>query len=89
MFNNYNGIIDIITKSNADIIGLNEALFFNANKQKFTNDINQLGYIVVMCNDRYGVNILLSRYNIDNYSIISLGKDPIHNRMRYALKANI
>jgi endonuclease/exonuclease/phosphatase family metal-dependent hydrolase len=89
MFNNYNGVINVIIKSNADIIGLNEALFFNISKDKFINDITLLGYNIVMCNDKYGINILLSKYTINNYSIISLGKDNIKYTNRYALKANI
>lgn len=88
-FKNYDGVLKVIENSNADVIGLNEALFFSdLLKDRFFNDIKMLQYEIKMCNS-YGINVLLSRYPINSSKVIKLEKDPIKNRNRYLLKANI
>lgn len=88
-FKNYDGVLKIISDSNSDVIGLNEALFFDSRlRDKFLSDIGKLGYITKMCNS-YGINVILSKYPIDHSKVIKLEKDPIKNRNRYALHVKI
>ena len=88
-FKNYDGILKVLEDSNSDIIGLNEALFFNDNlRSKFLNDMIRLRYNVKMCNN-YGINVILSLYPINFSKVIKLEKDPIKNRNRYALHVKI
>jgi len=98
--NNYtkNDILKVIENSDADIIGLQEATFFGnsfSEKNKFINDIELLGYIYYkMCNDRYGLNILLSKNKIIDYQIIKLVRRSqflvkSRDEQRYALICKI
>lgn len=88
-FKQYDGILDVVRESDADIIGLNEALFFtDVLREKFKTDVTNLGYHIVMCNI-YGINVILSKYQIKKHKVIKLIKDPIKNRNRYALKVDI
>lgn len=84
-------IFKIISDSNADIIGLNEGLFFSKGLiKKVKNYISSLGYTYyVDCNSKYGINLLISKFPIKSHKIINLGKDPIKNLSRYAIKATI
>lgn len=89
-FENYDAIISLINQSNADIICLNEALFFNSELRiRFISDISRIGYQHhKMCNT-YGINFILSKYEIQNSKVICLGKDPVKNRNRYAITCQI
>lgn len=89
-FKKYDDVIDVISKSMSDVICLNEALFFDDSLQrKFISDITNLGYLhFEMCN-KFGINMIISKYQISNKKVISLGKDPIKNRNRYVLCCNI
>jgi endonuclease/exonuclease/phosphatase family metal-dependent hydrolase len=86
-----NEIFDLINESDADIVGLNEAMFFgDKSKKDFNLMLEDSKYkYVEMCNNRYGINILMSRYPITYQKVISLGKDPIKKLNRYALKCTI
>lgn len=90
-FKNYGHVMSIIRDSDSDIVGLNEALFFDSLvKDRFLNDARNMGYeYIVMCNTLYGINVLLSKYYINSHKVIKLAKDPVKNRNRYALKVNI
>lgn len=94
-FKKYNDVIEVLRLSNADIIGLNEALFFEDKtkhlselRDRFIFDVSQMGYNIKMCNN-YGINVILSKHEIVYSKIIKLCKDPIKNRNRYALHVNI
>lgn len=86
-----NEIFNLITESDADVVGLNEAMFFSQKTRvDFDNMTKELEYkYIKMCNDKYGINIILSRYPIIYHKIISLGKDNIKKINRYALKCSI
>lgn len=85
-FKKYDAVIKVISDSDANIIGLNEALFFKDDiRKKFTDDVTKMGYNIKMCNN-YGINVILSKDKITNCKVIKLCKDPIKNRNRYALK---
>lgn len=88
-FKDYDGVLKVISDSDADIIGLNEALFFNnILREKFTNDAISMGYNIKMVNT-YGINVILSKHHISSSKVIKLAKDPVKNRNRYALHVNI
>lgn len=89
-FKRYEDVINVISKSMSDVICLNEALFFDSFLyDRFLSDIHKLGYTHhEMCN-KFGINVVISKYQIMNKKLISLGKDPIKNRNRYALCCNI
>lgn len=84
-------IFKLILQSNADIIGINEGLYFTkGSKAKILEYSQLLKYKYLLeCNNRYGINLILSKYPIVSHEIICLGKDPIHNENRYAIKATI
>ncbi len=42
-----------------------------------------------MCNPKYGVNVLASKFKILSHSILSLSKDPIKMQSRYALHTDV
>jgi endonuclease/exonuclease/phosphatase family metal-dependent hydrolase len=82
-----NKVFDMITESDADIIGLNEAMFFSVKTRKdFDHMIENSKYkFVEMCNGKYGINIILSVYPIEYKKIVGLGPDPIKKIPRYGL----
>lgn len=84
-------IFDIICDSNADIVGINEGMYFGKNIYKKVKEyVELLEYKYFLeCNNRYGINLLLSKYPIVSHKVIHLGTDPIHKKNRYALKATI
>ena len=85
----YDKIIDVIKESNADIMCLQEALFFKQSKTQFEKDVVNIGYnYIYMCNNRYGINIILSKYKSTKTQIISLIKDPIKNKKRYGTRCD-
>ena len=83
-------VFNMISESNADIIGLNEAMFFSVKSRKDFDMFQQKSKFkyVAMCNDKYGINIILSVYPITYKKIINLGPDPIKKLTRYALKCS-
>lgn len=86
----YDKIIELIKDSNSDVIGLLESLFFSVKSDKLLNDLKELGYeYVVMCNPKYGINILASKFEIIDSIVIPLCKDPIKCQARYAIRAKI
>lgn len=84
-------IFSLLEESNADIICLEEALFFEKKiKEKIFKNCNELGYkYIIPANERYGINLLLSKHPIIEHSIIILEKSNIDNHYRYAIKAHI
>lgn len=84
-------ILDLLEKSNADIIFLEEALFFkNDFKEKIFKKCNDIGYkYIIAASKQFGINLLLSKYPIIEHSIIILEKSNIDNHYRYAIKAHI
>jgi endonuclease/exonuclease/phosphatase family metal-dependent hydrolase len=88
-FKKYDEVLEVLSNSQADIIGLNEALFFNDElRNKFQSDMTRLNYNIKMCNN-YGINVILSKYPIEFSKVIKLEKDPIKNRNRYMLHVKI
>lgn len=86
-FNKLNKLID---DSNSDIIILYEALFLKNYKTIFEEMIKKTKYVhIKYCNDKFGINILLSKYPITKCKILQLVKDPIKNMSRYAIIATI
>lgn len=80
----------LISDSDADIIVLFEAVFYKNNKLIFEEIIKKNKYTYVKyCNDKYGINILLSKYTIKECSILKLIKDPIKNMNRYAIISTV
>lgn len=77
----YDKIIKVVGNSNSDIVGLLESLFFfSVRKEKLIEDLKLLGYDnIIMCNPKYGINILASKFKITTHSILSLCIDPIKN----------
>jgi len=89
--NKYSEILDVIKESNADIVGLQEALLFDkVVSGKYKKDFERLGYIYQsVCNDKYGINVLFSKKEILSTQIIKLKVDPIKKLARYAISASI
>jgi len=80
----------LIDNSNSDIVILYEAVFFKDCKTSFEKTFLKSEYkYIKLCNDKYGINILLSKFPIVNSKIITLIKDPIKKMNRYAIKATI
>lgn len=93
-FNNkikYAEILEVIKDSNADIIGLQEAMLYDKNiAQKYKKDFEKLGCkYCVICNEKYGINMLFSKFPIISSKIVKLKQDPIQKLHRYAIIANI
>lgn len=83
-------IFKIIAESNADILGINEGMYFQkGSKIQICEYAKLLGYKILECNGKYGINLLLSKYPIESSEVIRLGPDPIQNENRYAIKALI
>lgn len=90
--NNITAIFNTINNIQADIICLNEALFFNNNKftlSMFDKKMKELGYAHIICCNNYGINIVASKFPIDYNEIINLGKDPIKKQNRYCVYCKI
>lgn len=88
---NYANIIKTIGEIDADIIGLQEALFFSKqSKDIFIKNMMDLGYAhIKICNPTYCINVIASKYPIKNTKIISLIKDPIKKQSRYCIICEI
>lgn len=96
MFKNYKqehsmgSLFKLFKESHADIIILYEALFGVKTKDIFYENVLASEYkYTKACNDKYGINIVLSKYPIESSEIISLTKDPIKNQARYAILVSI
>lgn len=87
----YQEILDLIKNSNADVIGLQEAMLFDKKiLERYKQDFEDIGYPYrVICNERYGINMLFSKYKIIKHKIINLGKDAIKSVPRYAIIAQL
>jgi len=74
--NTFNEIFNDIQQINADIVVLEEAIFSSTFKKNcFFEKSHQIGYkYIKMCCD-IGVNIVLSKKQIDNVKIMKIGKD--------------
>jgi endonuclease/exonuclease/phosphatase family metal-dependent hydrolase len=80
----------LIAESDADIIVLFEAVFFKNDKLLFEKIATNNKYLYTKySNDKYGINILLSKHQIKQCSILKLIKDPIKNMNRYAILSTI
>lgn len=84
-------IFNIIYNSDADIIGICEGLYFEKGiKQKIKEYSNIIGYNNIFeVSGKYGINLILSKYEIISKKILRLEKDLIKNENRYALKLSI
>jgi endonuclease/exonuclease/phosphatase family metal-dependent hydrolase len=81
----------LIKESDSDIIFLYEALFFTTEQKKKFSEMkicSKYKYIKY-CNNKYGINILLSKFPIVEHSILQLAKDPIKKMNRYCIIATI
>jgi exonuclease III len=89
--NSLKTILSVIINSNADIVGLCEAMFSNADtKSIIIKKFSNAGYkFIEMCNERYGINIVFSKHKILSKKIIHLGRDPIAQQNRYAIACTI
>jgi endonuclease/exonuclease/phosphatase family metal-dependent hydrolase len=89
--NKYEEILDVIRTSDADIVGLQEAMLFDKKiSQKYKKDFEHMGYqYQIVCNEKYGINMLFSKYPIITYNILKLKQDPIQKLHRYAIFAEI
>lgn len=87
----YKEIMNVIMESDADVIGLQEAMLYSSQiKEQYKKDFKKLGYYFsIVCNDKYGINMLFSREEIISHEIIKLKCDPINNLARYAIFAKI
>lgn len=89
-FKRYSDVMKVLRESNADIIGLNEALFFdNDLRSRFFSDVNEMGYTHHMMCNAYGINVIVSKHAIVKKSVIRLLKDPIKKRNRYAIAVHV
>lgn len=93
-FNNklkYEEMLELIEKSNADIVGLQEAMLFEKKiSNKYKNDFLKMGYeYQVVVNEKHGINILLSKFPITQHKIIKLQQDPVQKLNRYAILSTI
>jgi len=89
---NFDALLNTIIDINADIMCLNEALFSGDLKNKFINKMHTAGYqFIKMCNDKYGINIIMSKYEIISSKIILLKKDKTtkYGIQRYALLCDV
>jgi len=86
----FNKLEKIIADSDADVIVLFEALFIKNYKEIFEEKIinNKYPY-VKYCNDKYGINVLLSKYPVEKCSVLRLQADPIKKMNRYAIISTI
>lgn len=89
--NSMDSIFCVIFNSGADVVGINEGLYFGkTTKNKVYEYATLLGYkYIIESNRTYGINLLLSKYPVISHKLIPLGKDPICNENRYAIKATI
>lgn len=89
--NSLETIFSVIINSNADIVGLCEAMFFKEDtKSIIIKKFSDVGYkFIEMCNERYGINIVFSKHKIVSKKIIHLGRDPIAQKNRYAIACTI
>ena len=80
----------IINDSSADVIMLLEALFVKNYKTLFEEMICKTEYkYIKYANDKFGINILLSKYPIIKSQVIRLVKDTVKKMNRYAITATI
>lgn len=88
---NIKEVKDLISKSNPDIIGLCESLYRGQTTQNFYDQHFAYGVYkyYACCNERYGINIILSKFPIIFSHDVSLGKDPIKHINRHALFVTI
>lgn len=89
--NKYEEIVELIKESNADVVGLQEAMLFDKTIQnKYKKDFEKIGYqYQIVANEKHGINILLSKYPIIDFKILKLKQDPIRKLNRYAIFATI
>lgn len=89
-FNNklkYVEILEVIKESNADMVGLQEAMLFDKKiAQVYKKDFEKLGYQhQIVSNEKHGINMLFSKFPILNHKVIKLKQDPIQKLNRYAI----
>lgn len=82
----FDEIFNDIEKINADLIVLEEALFFKIDKKRFVDKVDSLKYNYYMCNNKYGINVILSKLPLCDVKVIKLNKGKIN---RYAIKTTI
>ena len=91
---NITEVKNLISKSNPDIIGLNEAVSFS----KSPTDIYNTHFLDTeykyfsLCNTekfKQGINVILSKYPIISSEVVCLGQDPINKENRYVIYAII
>jgi endonuclease/exonuclease/phosphatase family metal-dependent hydrolase len=88
--NNMKELFHLLEQSQADIVILYEAVLIGKNYDLFYKNVEATEYkYVKVCNDKYGINIVLSKYQIESTTIIRLIKDPINNQARYAILVSI
>lgn len=82
---NIDNIFDDIDKLDCDVIFLEETMFFNkSTKTKFYDFALSRYKCMKVCNERYGINTILSKHKIDGVKIIPLGKGSVGKINRYA-----
>ena len=88
--NTYSKILELIKDSNADVVGLQEAMLYSKTSQNYKNDFKKIGYpYIIVSNTKYGINMLLSKFEILESNILKLDKDPVHKLFRYAIIAKL
>lgn len=87
----YQEMIELIKESNADIVGLQEAMLHDKMISKsYKNDFEKIGYkYQFVANEKHGINILLSKIEIENIKILKLKQDPVKKLNRYAIFGTI
>ena len=87
----YRDILEVIGKSNADIIGLIEIMLYNISFENLKNNLAKIGYDnVIVSNSKFGINLIgTKKLPFVSWSNIRLIKDPIKNMTRHALFASI
>lgn len=89
---NTDDVISLINSSNADIVGLTESVFFGDKKADkiIREHFKGTNYkYFALCNPKYGINIMISKYPITNVFVRPLGLDPSMKVNRYALLCRI
>lgn len=91
MKNSYMEIIEVVKESNADVVGLQEAMIFDKKiSVRYINDFEKMGYMYhLVCNEKHGINMLFSKYPISNTNKLKLKQDPIQKLVRHAIFADV
>lgn len=88
---NITEVLELIASSNADVIGLSEAVFRkDIAKTKIEEYFKDTEYkYFACCNPKFGINIVISKYPIVTAFVKALGQDPGMNLNRYAILCRI